>query len=323
MRRAAARLGERPPARRRRRPPARATPLVAPRLVAASAEAACLLEAQAPKPGNVARGRDLPGLTWRDFVLSAAALEGAFHRNPRARVGRLVFEAVRATRGIVSTNTNLGIVLLLAPLARAATRPGRGSLRVRLAGVLDDLDVADAHAAYRAIRLARPGGLGRVARQDVRRAPTESLLECMRLAAARDAVAREYATRYDATWRVGLPAFRRARAAGLPIDRAVVATGLALMAEFPDTLIVRRHGAAAARAVRREARAVLAAGGPATPRGRALVERLDRWLRDPRRRFNPGATADLVTASLFVWLLERASRRRPATKRRDAGARGT
>jgi triphosphoribosyl-dephospho-CoA synthase len=219
-----------------------------------------------------------------------------------------VLEAVRATRRLVRTNTNLGIVLLLAPLYRAALLPGPDALRARLARVLDDLDLDDARAAYRAIRLAAPGGLGRAARQDVRHAPTATLADCMRLASDRDAVAREYATRYDATWRIGLPALRRARARRLTIDQTVVAAGLELLAAFPDTLIARRHGDAAARSVRRAARAIVAAGGPATPRGQALIDRLDRRLRDARRRWNPGATADLVTASLFVWLLERAER---------------
>jgi len=289
------------------------------RLVAATVETACLMEARAPKPGNAHRGGDLPGLTWRDFVLSAAAVAEAFRRHPRGRVGRLTLAAVEATGRLVQTNTNLGIVLLLAPLFRAALRPGPGSLRQRLHLVLDDLDREDARLAYRAIRRARPGGLGRVARQDVRRAPTATLRECMRFAADRDAVAREYATGYDTTWRVGLPALERARAQGLAIDQAVVASGLALLAAFPDTLIARRHGPAAARSVRREARAVLAAGGPATPAGRALTERLDRRLRSPRRRWNPGATADLVAASLFVWLLTRASRMAKPRKERDAG----
>ena len=91
-----------------------------PRLVAAAAEVACLLELEAPKPGNVGRGRGLPGLGYREFVLSAGALGAAFRRHGRARVGPLVLAAVRETRRRVGTNTNLGIALLLAPLVYAA-----------------------------------------------------------------------------------------------------------------------------------------------------------------------------------------------------------
>ena len=281
--------------------------------MAAAAEAACLLELEAPKPGNVGRGRDLPGLGYRAFVLSAGALGAAFRRHGRARVGPLVLASIRATRRRVDTNTNLGIALLLAPLARAALRRGPGSLRARVRQVLRDLDRRDARAAYAAIRLARPGGLGRVARQDVRRAPSDTLLACMRLAADRDLVAREYATGYAATFTIGLPAIRRHRSGGLALADAVAGAYLAILAASPDTLVLRRHGARTARALSRAAAAILRAGGPGHARGRRLMERLDRRLRSARPPINPGAAADVVTASLFVWLLGE----------RPAGARGT
>src|SRR3989442_3352432 len=179
-------------------------------MIAAAAQTACLMEVQATRRGNVARGRDLAGLTYRDFVLSAHAIGPAFRRNARRRAGRLILEAVRTTRRHVATNTNLGIVLLLAPLALAAAAT-RGTFRDRLARVLRDLDLRDARDAYRAIRMAEPGGLGRVAAQDVRAGPTVPLLECIRLAAGRDAVAREYATGFESTLSIGLPALRRQR----------------------------------------------------------------------------------------------------------------
>ncbi len=272
-------------------------------MIAAAAQTACLMEVLAPKPGNVSRGRDLPGLTYRDFVLSACAIGPAFRRCGSARVGRLVLEGVRATRRHVGTNTNLGILLLLAPLARAAlTR--RGSFRDRLRRVLLDLDLRDAHDAYRAIRLARPGGLGRAAGQDVRKTPTAPLLECMRLAAGHDAVAREYATGFATTLDLGLPALRRLRDRHVPLALSIAQTYLTLLAAGPDTLVARRHGPVAARRVARLARRACEAGGFLSERGRALSERLDRRLRAARPPLNPGATADLTVASLFVWLLD-------------------
>jgi len=272
-------------------------------LIAAAAQTACLMDVMAPKPGNVGRGRDLPGLTYRDFVLSAYAIGPAFRRHARGRPGRLILEAVGTTRRHVATNTNLGIVLLLAPLACAAASAG-GTFRRRLERVLHALDRRDARDVYRAIRLAEPGGLGRVAAQDVRADPTVSLLECMRLAAARDAVAREYATGFATTLSIGLPALRRQRDRHVPLPAAIAQTYLILLGSEPDTLIVRRHGAAAARAIRRRARAILRAGGFLTRRGQALAESLDRDLRARRPPGNPGATADLTVASLFLSLLD-------------------
>ena len=282
-----------------------------PPLVAAAAETACLLEAHAPKPGNVSPGRERPGLTYRDFVLSAALLGGVFRRLAgRARVGALVRATIAKSRAEVRTNTHLGIVLLLAPLAKAALLRGPGDLRTRVARVLGDLDVEDARQAYAAIRLARPGGLGRVRRQDVHRAPTVTLLEAMRLAAARDAVAREYATAFEATFTLGVPAIEAARRRGASLEQAIVLAHLALLAATPDTLVERRHGAAAARRLQHEARRVLDAGGPLRPEGRRLLDRVDRRLRAARPPINPGASADVVAASLFVWLLSDAARAR-------------
>ena len=271
--------------------------------VAAAAQIACLLEVMAPKPGNVSRGRDLPGLTYRDFVISATAIGEAFRRHAGGRVGRLILEAVRATRRQVETNTNLGIILLLAPLARAAAS-GRGDLRSRLRGVLHRLDRRDARDTYRAIRLAEPGGLGRVRRQDVRRAPTASLLACMRLAAGRDAVAREYASGFETTFGVGLPCLRRLRDRHVPLPIAIGQTFLTILGRRPDTLIARRHGAGRARAVSRAAARVMKAGGLLSARGRRLAEFLDRRLRSARPPLNPGASADLTAAALFLWLIE-------------------
>jgi len=287
-----------------RRAPVRRRTLT-PALVAAAAETACLLEAHAPKPGNVSPGRERPGLTYRDFVVSAAILGDAFrHGARRFRVGRLVQETIARSHAQVGTNTHLGIVLLLAPLAKAALLPpGDEGLRSRLRRVLEDLDVEDARRAYTAIRLARPGGMGRVPRQDVRRAPSVTLLEAMRLAAARDAVAREYATGYEATFTVGLPAIEAARRRGASLDQAILLAFLALLSAQPDTLVERRHGRAAALRLRRDAAGILQAGGPLRPAGRRLLERLDRRLRGRRPPVNPGASADVVAASLFVWLL--------------------
>jgi triphosphoribosyl-dephospho-CoA synthase len=272
-------------------------------LIAAAAQTACLMEVMAPKPGNVSRGRDLPGLTYRDFVLSACAIGPVFHRQARGRVGRLILEAVRRTRRQVRTNANLGIILLLAPLARAAMER-RGPFRDRLRRLLLALDVQDARDAYRAIRLADAGGLGRVEEQDVRSAPTVPLLECMRLAAERDAIAREYATGFELSLTAGLPALRRLRDRHTPLPVAISQAYLILLAANPDTLVARRHGWAAARAVRRRACRILRAGGFLTEGGRAMAERLDRDLRAARPPKNPGATADLTVASLFLWLLD-------------------
>jgi len=264
--------------------------------VASLVQAACVLEASAPKPGNVSPGRDFADTTFPDFVLSALAIGPAFRSAASAPVGRTIRRALEDTRRLVRPNTNLGLVLLLAPLARAAAG-GAGPLRPRLASVLDALTLEDARDAYAAIRGAAPGGLGGAPAEDVAREPSVGLREAMGLAAGRDSIAREYATHYDLTFGTVVPALLRARARGLGWPGAAVEAHLETLAAVPDTLIARKLGEEAARQASARAAAALQEPGP---RRAAALAALDRWLRADGNRRNPGTTADLVGAGLFV-----------------------
>jgi triphosphoribosyl-dephospho-CoA synthase len=268
------------------------------------AQAACLLEASAAKPGNVSPGHDFHDTRFEDFVLSALAIGPALARAPEAGVGATVLDAMRDTRRVVSVNTNLGIVLLLAPLACAASSPEGGTLRSRLSSVLAGLTVADAQAVHAAIRLVNPGGLGEAEAEDVRLEPTRTLRETMGLAAQRDTIAREYVTDYDVTFRIALPALRRERAAGLGWVPGALEAYLETLAEVPDTLIGRKEGPPAARAVSARAREVLSSGFASSLERIRAQEAFDTELRSRGNRLNPGTTADVVAAALFVAMLE-------------------
>ncbi|MGC8873945.1 MAG: triphosphoribosyl-dephospho-CoA synthase [Chloroflexia bacterium] len=272
------------------------------REVAQAAQAACLLEVSAPKPGNVSPYADFADARYEDFVLSAAAIGPAFLQAGRASVGRTIYRAIRDTRRWVRTNTNLGIVLLLAPLAKAALQPG--SLRENLSRVLAGLTVEDARLTYAAIRMARPGGLGRVAEGDVTKEVHLTLREAMALARERDAIAREYVTDFAITFEIGYPALREAWDATRSPATAVVEAFLQILARVPDTLIARKRGFETAFEVSRRAAEVLEAGGVRTPAGRQAIAALDRMLRDEGHTLNPGTTADLTTAALFLFLLQ-------------------
>ncbi len=284
--------------------------------LAAAATLACALEACAEKVGNVTPTRGFADARFEDFALSAQALGAAVASAAPGRVGRTVYRAVAATARVAPSNTNLGMALLFAPLAAAARSPERTDFRRRLARVLRGLDVNDARWAYRAIRLARPGGLGSGGAADVRRPPAVTLREAMRLSAGRDTIASEYVRGFAVTFDLVLASLRRALGRGLGLLDAIAEAHLELMARVPDTLIARKAGAAAAAAVARQAGAAVRAGGFETPKGLAAARRLDRDLRRRGNRLNPGTSADLVAAALFVWLLEAPARDRPARQAR-------
>jgi triphosphoribosyl-dephospho-CoA synthase len=287
--------------------------------VADAAQLACLLEASAPKPGNVSPGRHFAEARYEDFLASAVAIRVPLSGAGTWPLGVTIRLAIEATLRWTRSNTNLGMVLLLAPIARAALvehrpvgRPGgkdgieRGvtaALRDDVRRVLEATTVDDAREAYAAIRLAAPGGLGRVDVQDVGDDPTMTLLDVMRLAADRDGIAREYATAFDVTFEIGVPALRRARSEGLSWDDAIVETFLTLLAANPDTHVARRGGTVLAAEISQRARSVLQADGVRSPAGRQAIEEMDRDLRDAHHAGNPGTTADLTAATLFVVLL--------------------
>src|SRR5215217_2594700 len=270
--------------------------------VAGAAQLACVLEVSAEKPGNITPSHDFHDTSFEDMLRSAIAVGPELARAGERGVGETVLAVVEASRRGAPANTNLGIALLLAPLAKAAL--AGGPLRVRLAATLRALDLADAHAAYAAIRLSGAGGLHERVEHDVRSEPTVGLRDAMASAAHRDSVASEYVTDYALTFDTGVPALVAALGDGLAVREAIVELHLRLLDQAPDTLIARKGGADAAARVSAGARDVLAAGGLRTAAGSRALRSFDASLREPRCALNPGTTADLVTATLFVALVE-------------------
>lgn len=284
--------------------------------VAALAQLACLLEASAAKPGNVSPGRPFRDMSYEDFLLSALAIGPALTRAGEDSLGATIRNCVDATAERVGANTNLGIVLLCTPIARAAN-VGSGPLRESLRQVLAATTISDAREAYSAIRRANPGGLSKAQDQDLSQEPSVTLSQAMELARDRDSIAREYVTGYGITFEHSVPTLTRSLEAGLSWPDATVETYLTLLAGIPDSLIIRKCGLRAAQEVSRHAGAVLAAGGSRTEAGKREVAMFDAALRDSNNTCNPGTTADLTAAAIFVVLLERgwpSDRRNPRAK---------
>jgi triphosphoribosyl-dephospho-CoA synthase len=263
------------------------------------AQAACIFDVAILKPGNVALSSGFRDMNATDMLLSAAAIAPVLEQAPLRRVGQTILDCILATRRVTDVNTNLGIVLLLSPLT--TVQPGL-DLHGGLMRVLMRLDVADARDAYDAIRRARPGGLGTVSEQDVIGEPTVSLREAMALAADRDLIARQYVNDFEQVFE-GLEYLRQEMHSGrLTLGQAVIQLFMTTLAKYPDSLIARRHGRRAAEEVSARARQIAESGA-----GYSLdsLVGFDEWLRSqvtPPR--NPGTTADLVVASLFVALRE-------------------
>ncbi len=266
---------------------------------------ACELDVAVRKPGNVSRLSAGHGMQAELFRASARASVGPLFR-VGARVGERIETAVAATAAVAGCNTNLGIVLLCAPIARAielqpeADDPA--ALLTAIEAVLADLDVADARAAFRAIALARPGGLGTAPTADVHAAPDIDLRSAMALAADRDSIARLYRDGFAELFDPGsLPALRVSATgvASPAVTQAVQRVFLTFLASRPDSHIVRKHGAALAHTVMRSAQPWLARMLAGEPLDRAPD--FARWDEELKATgLNPGTTADFTVAALFV-----------------------
>ncbi len=260
---------------------------------------ACLMEATARKPGNVHPQAAFADLCYRDFVVSAEIVPPILARAPQTGVGRTILDAVTRTAEGVGRNTNLGIVLLIAPLAAV---PRDVLLLDGITEVLDRLTTEDASLVYRAVRVAMPGGMGKVAEQDISGEPTATLRDVMRLAADRDSIAAQYASGFRLVLEIGMPLLEQSHDFAGHWEESLIGLHLKLMAECPDTLIARKCGVDEAQRSASLARAVLDDGWPVTQSSRRKLGQLDGWLRETGNRRNPGTTADLVTASLFAAL---------------------
>jgi len=257
---------------------------------------ACRTELEALKPGNVHIHAEGHGMTVRDFLRSAEAAAGPLCERGSS-VGARIRAPVEASWSAVPLNTNLGIVLLAAPLLSAAER-GSGGLRSRLEAVLQDLTIDDAVDAFAAIRRANPGGLGRAEAQDVGTAPTVTLLAAMTLAADRDRIAYQYATGYTDVFATGVHRIEAARKAGHAPDWTATLVFLDFLRAIPDSHIARKFGAGIAEQIRDEA-ALLYRALPEEPA--AAFPRLSEFDRSLKARgLNPGTSADLTVASLLA-----------------------
>jgi len=271
----------------------------------------CILEVVASKPGNVHRGADFDDVTLVDFTTSAVILGNVIDGVPQNSVGETVLQAVRSNLDIVGTNTNLGIILLLVPLAKLVAIESNALLSSeRILNFLSELSEEDGAKFYEAIRLANPGGLGTAQELDVADATAESvdLLAAMELARDRDMIARQYSDGFQMLFEFAVPMIERGRELLGGLTEGIVYAHVALMAKFPDSLIARKCGLEVAghsqmlAAKAMEALTVDSLKDVSTRQSDywQRVSELDFWLRSDGHQRNPGTTADLIAASLFI-----------------------
>jgi triphosphoribosyl-dephospho-CoA synthase len=256
---------------------------------------ACILEATAPKVGNVFPGRSFEDLNYADFVAAAeiAVRELAIVEAP---ISQRMLETILQTAKSVGNNVNLGIVLLLGPLVKADLARTSDQWQGAISGVLDAFTESDGEMIFQAINAASAGGLGTVESNDVRATTGPvNIIEAMTEAAGRDRVARQYASGFEDLITTVAPIVKDSIEAAEDLLTGISRAHLRLLASEPDSLIARKCGLDFAIQVRDRAAEI-------NIDDQLQIERFDQWLRTDGHRRNPGTTADLIAASLYLIL---------------------
>ena len=270
--------------------------------VAQCAELAMLFElSSSPKPGNVDRCHDFSDIGFHQFLVSAVSAYPVFRKAAlgHGSVGSLILEGVQAwsTWKIIS-NTHFGSLVLMIPLALAARKPD--DFEREVARVLNNTTVQDAIDFYEAFDLAgarvtdvKEFSLMDKSSHERLRQKGKTLQDLMLLSKDHDIVAREWSTNYERSFMLS---GRLAKLIGKHgLNEGVVRTYLEALAEVPDSLICAKFGSEKARQVSFQANNAL----KDTTLDEARKMDCDLLAND----INPGSTADLIAASLFIFLL--------------------
>ncbi len=265
---------------------------------------ACECDVQAFKPGNVSIYNAGHDMTVNDFILSADVSARPI-TNPGYSLGEKIYYAVKATREAVECNTNLGILLLCAPLFEANYQQKKGqSLADALQSVLESTTIKDADWVFKAISLAAPGGLGEAENQDVSEKAEVTLTQAMAIAMDKDRIARQFITNYKDIFDFSVLRYNTALVKFDDQAWAAVAVFTGLLRRFPDSHIERKYGDKYSGWVCKQITTVDdALLDTASP------EQLLPMLHEVDRQFkakdiNPGTTADLTVATVLISLME-------------------
>jgi len=292
---------------------------------------ATLLEVSGfPKPGNVHRTQNFENTRYEDFLISGVAIYPTLRKIAsrgkavqqgqltiqEIQIGQAILEAVEATQSWQKGgNTNLGIILLLLPLACVAgmvlSEPFHtiAHFRELLHRIVVNSTPSDTIYLFKAIQLANPGGLGKVKQFDVNSTTPEeliaqniSLFDIFKLSASLDSIAREWITQFQITFEIGYPFFIDTFQQTRDFNISTVHTYLKILSTIPDTLITRKYNIKLAKHIQTKAKLILKKGGLLTQQSKELLWQFDHELRN-EKKLNPGTSADLTAASIMVALL--------------------
>ena len=241
-------------------------------------------------------------MTHKDFLQSSMACSDIVCEH-NMDIGKKILECVKASIDVVGCNTNLGIILLCVPIIEAIYLDKEHKFRQsNLKNVLDGINVKQTKNIYKAINTANAGGMGLKNKFDLKnnKTPDFRLMEAMKFASEYDYIAAEYSIYFDniinnisKNWRKYFKYMNNA-------ECATTATFLQQIATNPDSLIARKHDLNVAKQVSERfkglAEEYCKLKNPNILNNQLLL--MDSELKI--QGLNPGTTADVVVASIFL-----------------------
>jgi len=269
---------------------------------------ACLAELEALKPGNVHVFADGHGMVVQDFIHSAEVSAPALCDDQlfgSRTLGQRILHALQATHAKVGCNTNLGMILLAAPVVQACLQYPEQPLKASLQQVLQHTTVDDAAQVYAGIRLVSPAGMGQRDEHDVTQAPQITLLAAMQLASAHDMVARQYVDGYASIFSVAMPLYNDCEQRWQRPAWALTAVYLHWLSTLADSHIARKYGEAKAAEIQQAAsvhfQAFITQENP-----KHYLPELLKWDQSLKQaRINPGTSADLTVITAMLTSLSK------------------
>ena len=265
---------------------------------------ACQKEVSSPKPGNVNCYSDAHQMSLQDFLKSAQAIAPILSQK-NLSIGSMILKSVIATQKVVNCNTNLGIILLFAPLCKAIHHcHTREQLPESLSLLLNDLTIDDAKKTYEGIRLARAGGLGNSDLHDINNEPTVTLRQAMAYAKDKDSIAAQYLNNYRDIFDLGLTNLTLSINCGESIEWASAFAYLNLLSAMPDSLVIRKQGLPCAKSLVNKAKEILRKTNKNNKLSKLECD-IILWDKELKQKaINPGTTADMTAATLLVYAFE-------------------
>lgn len=267
-------------------------------------EEACEVELLAFKPGNVSVHSDGHDMTVEDFRVSYRVSSGPI-TDPNYSLGEKIYYAVKATREAVGCNTNLGIILLCAPMLQAAADLEQGqSLCEAVCRLLANTTRRDADWVFKAIVLASPGGLGDSGEQDVKEEATVSLTEAMKIAGNKDRIAYQFASNYKDIFEFTIFMYNANFAKFGDQNWAALFVYAGMLARYADSHIERKYGQQysdwVAGEMKRVHKALLTVSNPESLL--PMLRGIDKAFK--AKGINPGTTADITVATVLAVFLQ-------------------